>query len=214
MKLVVREWIFLGWALISSVASIVFWWPVFWQWALANPNAAAWVQALGSIGAIGVAIFVVGYQNILSLRAKAAEERQEMLLRRLKTANLIEQAQMYSMKVALRTVMASGIKLDDVISMGFECETVAKQIDAIESMLFADTPALDSITIAQTASKLLAQHASALAQHMAEVGTAADKYADQVTILHTASLQLSEKLRISAINVRQVTQAWINSRRA
>jgi hypothetical protein len=69
------------WAAVAGALLLVLGWGPLVKWADLNPNMAAWVQAIGSIGAILVAVWISYLQSAQQTRAtrQAATERQESL---------------------------------------------------------------------------------------------------------------------------------------
>jgi hypothetical protein len=69
------------WASIAAALLLVMGWMPLVRWADANPNMAAWVQAVGSVGAILGAVWIGYRQNAHHTQTviKVADDRQESI---------------------------------------------------------------------------------------------------------------------------------------
>ncbi len=65
------------WLSIFSVCVLILW-LLGWQWGLSKSDWAAWVQAIGSVGAILVAVWVVQYQHQQNIAHQKENERQAL----------------------------------------------------------------------------------------------------------------------------------------
>lgn len=75
-----RDWATVMWVSgLICVTLLILTWPVSpWsQWDWAGQTAAAWVQAVGSVVAIGIAIAVPAFQHMADTRRKELHDRQE-----------------------------------------------------------------------------------------------------------------------------------------
>ncbi|ARV17039.1 hypothetical protein AEP_00073 [Curvibacter sp. AEP1-3] len=69
-----KFYIFIGFMLVATGCAAVLRWTGFVVWANDNPNMAAWVQAIGSIAAIFMAVWAVDRSHALETRRKKIED--------------------------------------------------------------------------------------------------------------------------------------------
>lgn len=186
-------------ALISFAINAMLLGPAVWAWALETPNAASWVQAIGSIVAVGVAVYAVSYQMNLASLDRAIQQKQKLVQDLAKAARLVEQAQLYSLNIAKHTLGTKTLDANVLAIIRIETEAMQRQLGAISSLQFADTPVLDEVTTSQSAASLLLEHAKSYEAAVSQ------RTQDQQppTALHAAALDLSERYRSSSDAIRK-----------
>jgi hypothetical protein len=112
------EWAFAGWCVVliaAAILAIVPGWPAVCGW-LSKAEAPAWVQAIGSIGAIFGAAWIAGYQE----RSRARDARKAAVKRARNFAgtvqgtieDVINRGSLYAVHMVMRRVVLEEAVLD------------------------------------------------------------------------------------------------------
>ncbi len=154
------------WSLAAALIALVACWAAALKWANENAGFSSWVQAIGSIAAIGIAVWVVQRQHGLERKRELESEAREQNALHIGALQLIG------------TVYRLGEKANqhpnesqlDLMHLCIELEGVANALGRIDILRFDTHLATEALLVAESAAKTLLAHMQFAHERTAEDG--------------------------------------------
>lgn len=146
------------WAGVALVIALIAGWTSAVTWANANAGLSSWVQAVGSISAIGLAVWVVQRQHRLELHRQALTDwqgRHALLRGALMIMVGVQQVASKVANIARHRVPNA----EDLLHLSIELETLLNALSRTDYLRFETHVVIEGLTVTESLGRTLLRRA-------------------------------------------------------
>lgn len=145
------------WSAVGAAIAVVVGWGPLQIWLETHEKLAAWVQAVGSVAAIWLAMWVVQRQHGLEQKRQLEAEAREQIALNVGALHLLSAAFRLAEKV---TLQRNEHQLN-LLHMCIELEGVANALARVDILRFDTHLTIEALLVAESAAKTLLGHMQA-----------------------------------------------------
>ncbi|WP_422086354.1 hypothetical protein [Variovorax sp.] len=142
------------WATVAVAIAVIAGWAPLQAWLEAHEKLAAWVQAVGSVAAIGLSVWVVQRQHRLELRRQATAAWQSTRAGLQGLLQVMSGVQQVIVKVS-NIARARAPNAEDLIHLSIELETLLNSLSRTDYLRFETHTAIEGVAVTESLGRTL-----------------------------------------------------------